>query len=66
MSGMEDGLRLSNTNPCASTLLCSFDLPRVVWSSILAKDIVVDVRIDVLGIDESAVYIEDACAYWRQ
>lgn len=63
MSEMEDGLRLSDTNPCASTLLCSFDLPRVVWSSILAEDIVVDVRIDVLGVDESAVYIEDACAY---
>ena len=62
MSGMEDGLRLSNTNPCASTLLCSFDFPRVLWSAILAEDIVVDVRIDVLGVDESAVYIEDACA----
>jgi hypothetical protein len=65
MSRSETTMRLRDTNLCASTLLCSLDLPGIVWPSILVKDVVVDTCVDVLGIDECAVYIEDACAHRR-
>jgi hypothetical protein len=49
-----------------STLLRSFDLPRIVGPSVFAKYVVVDIGVDILGVDECAIYIEDASSNRRK
>jgi hypothetical protein len=48
---------------CPPALLKRFDLPWVVRPSILAQDPIVDFGVDVFGVHERSIYIENAGTY---
>lgn len=50
----------------ASALLLRLDAPWQIGLAVLVEDVVVDLGVDVFGVDQEAVDIENAGTYWLE